>query len=384
MKNLIFVALVVAMFTMGCNAFLIAGLLPQISHTLSQSIAITGQGMTAFSFFYFLSAPVFSILFSKKPFKQVIQIALLVFLLGNLLTLLSTSITLFLLGRSLAGIATGIFTPSCLTMAFHFADEANRGKRLSMIWGANSAGAVFGVPFGIYLSSLLNWQLSIACLIILSLLVFVIFSLQNVQIKLPVMPSLRERFYLLLDQKIMFVITITFFAATASLGLYSYMAVIQSGISHSLVLTIFSWGLGGFIGSSFVGFFIDLTKKPQMIMTFILVGLIVTFITIPFVMNLPYFGLIPFFMWGVFGWAMPTTQQHILFELQEKQGSILAALNGSAIGLGNAVGTAVGGAIIAAGFHGIELPFCAAILLIIVLIGQFVFLKKSEGVIIRE
>jgi len=384
MKNLIFLVLVVAMFTMGCNAFMIAGLLPQISQTLGQPIAITGQGITAFSLFYFISAPVFSVILSNKSFKLIIQIALIVFLLGNLVTLFSKSITLFLIGRSLAGIATGIFTPACLTMAFHFADQSSRGRRLSMIWGANSAGAVFGVPFGLYLASMLNWQWSIVYIISLSMLVFVIFSFQHVNIKLPVMPSFKDRFYLLIDQKIMLVIGITFFVSTASLGLYSYMAVIQSGISHSLVLTIFIWGLGGFIGSSFVGFFIDLTKKPHMIMVLILVGLIFTFITIPFTMNLPYVGLIPFFMWGIFGWAMPTTQQHILFELQDKQGTILAALNGSAIGLGNAIGTAMGGSLIASGLQGIDLPFCSAILLLVVFICQLMLIKNSVGVIIRE
>lgn len=387
MKNVIFLALVIAMFTMGCNAFMIAGLLPEISQTIGQPVAMTAQGITAFSFFYFLSAPLFSMIFSNKSFKLIIQIALFIFLLGNLLTLIGKSITFFLIGRSLAGIGTGIFTPICLTMAFHFADQATRGRRLSIIWGANSAGAVFGVPFGLYLSSLLSWQLSILYVIALGLVVLVIFSFQSVSIKLPVMPSLKDRFYLLIDRNIMFVVGITFFISTASLGLYSYMSVIQTGVSHSLVMTVFTWGLGGFIGSSLVGSIIDLTKKPQIIMAFILVGLILTFITIPFTMNLHYLGLIPFFMWGIFGWAMPTTQQHILFELQEKQGTLLAALNGSAIGLGNAVGTAMAGTIIASGSQAIDLPFCAAILLLVVFLGQLMLIKNfknSEGVLSSE
>jgi predicted MFS family arabinose efflux permease len=143
-------------------------------------------------------------------------------------------------------------------------------------------------------------------------------------------------------------------------------------------MTVFTWGLGGFIGSSLVGIFIDLTKKPQVIMALILAGLILTFITIPFTKNLPYLGLIPFFMWGAFGWATTTPQQHILFELQEKQGTILAALNASAIGLGNAIGTAIGGSIIAFGFNEINLPFLAATLLLVVFICQLMLIKNSN------
>lgn len=291
---------------------------------------------------------------------------------------------LFLIGRSLAGIGTGIFTPLCVTIAINFSGLSARGKVLSLVWGANSAGAVFGVPFGLYLSSFFSWQLSIVFIITLGLLVFIVFSLQNADIKLPVLPSFGDRFRLLADQKIMLIIGATCFISMACLGLYSYIAPIQSGASHSLSVTVFIWGLGGLIGSSLVGIFIDLTKKPQVIMVLILVGLILTFITIPFTKNLPYLGLIPFFMWGAFGWATTTPQQHILFEFQEKQGTMLAALNASAIGLGSAFGTAIGGAIIASGFKEIHLPFLAATLLLVVLIGQLMLIKNSNKELVRE
>lgn len=374
LKNILF--LVIGMFTVGCNAFLIAGLLPQIGLTIAQPIAVTGQGITAFSLAYFLSAPLFSMIFANKSVKLTLQIALLVFIFGNLITLMSTSLVFFLIGRSLAGIGTGIFTPLCVTIAINLCGLSAKGRVLSLVWGANSAGAVFGVPIGLYLASFFNWQLSIAYIVILGLLTFIGFSLQKVDIQLPIPPSFGDRFRLLANKKIMLVIVITCFTSMASLGLYSYVAPMQSGAPNSLAMMLFIWGLGGFIGSSIVGIFIDLTKKPQIIMALILVGLLLTLVTIPFTKNLPYLGLISFFMWGAFGWATTTPQQHILFELQETQGTTLAALNASAIGLGSAMGTAIGGSIIAAGFKEINLPFLAATLLLVVLIAQLSLIKN--------
>jgi predicted MFS family arabinose efflux permease len=384
MKNLIFLIIVIGMLTTGCNAFMIAGLLPQISQTIGQPIAITAQGITLFSFAYFLSAPLCFVVFSNQSVKFNIQIALVVFLLGNLITLISKTIVLFLIGRSLAGIGAGIFTPLCVTVAINFSGLSVRGRVLSLIWGANSAGAVFGVPFGLYLSSIFNWQLSIVFNICLGLLAFIGFSFQNPDIKPLVLPSFGDRFRLLADPKIMLVIGMTCFISMACLGLYSYIASIQSGAPHSLAVTVFIWGLGGCIGSSFVGILIDLTNKPQVIMVLILVGLMFTFITIPFTKNLPYLGLIPFFMWGAFGWATTAPQQYILFELQEKQRTMLAALNASAIGFGSAFGTAIGGAIIASGFKEINLPFFAATLLLIIFIGQLILMQNSNKELISE
>jgi predicted MFS family arabinose efflux permease len=377
MNNLTFLVIVIGMFAMGSNAFMIAGLLPQISQTIGQPIAVTGQGITVFSLTYFLSAPLCPMIFSNKPIKLIIQIALALFILGNLITLISKTIILFLIGRILTGISTGIFTPLCVTMAINLSNLSIRGRVLSLVWGANSAGTVFGVSFGLYLSFFLNWQTSIVYLIILGLFAFASFSLQNEEIKLPSMPSFKDRFSLLVDQQILFVIGITCFISMTSLGLYSYIASIQTGAYYSLVVTAFTWGIGGFIGSALVGVFIDLTKKPKMIMIVITVGLMLTFIAIPFTKNIPYLELIPFFMWGVFGWATTTPQQHILFELKEKQGTILAALNASAIGLGSAVGTAIGGSIIALGYEELNLPFFAATFLLVVLISQLMLVKPQ-------
>ena len=376
-KKLIFIA--IAMFAMGCNTFLVAGLLPQIGQTIGQSIAVTGQGISIFSLTYLLTAPLFSVILANKPVKQIIQLALLVFISGNVLTLCSGDIAMFLIGRSLTGIGAGIFTPLCVGLAGQLVNASAKGRALSFVWGANSAGVVFGVPVALYLCSVFHWQSSIAFLIVLALIAFIGLSLQNVDISLPTPPSLGARLRLIADPKTLSVIGISCFTAMASLGLYSYVTLIQAGSPNSLSMTLFSWGLGGFLGSSLVGIFTDRTGNARVAMAVILAGLMATIISIPFTKDLPFIGLIPFFMWGVFGWAIPTPQQQILFELHEDQGTILAAINSSALGLGAALGTAIGGLIISSGFKEIDLPFPSASLLLFVLVAQLILITKSNS-----
>ena len=375
MKQLIFLAM--GMFTIGCNSFIIAGLLPQISETFEQPISIIGQSITIFSLAYFLSAPIFSMIFTQKSAKNIIQLALTIFVFGNLLTIISNNIILFFIGRALVGIGAGIFTPLCITIAIHFVGASSKGRVLSFVWGANSAGVVFGVPIGIYLSSLVNWKLSIFYIVFLGLITLIGFSIQQFHINLPTPSTFIDRINLIMDKKIMSIIGVTCFTTVASLGLYSYIASIQVTSPHSLSLIMFIWGLGGFIGSSLVGIFIDGTKRPQMIMAMILLGLFLTIILIPFTVNILYFGLIPIFIWGAFGWATTAPQQHILFDLREKEGVFLAALNASAIGLGAAIGTALGGLIIAFEFRKSNLCYFAAILLLIVFIWQLKITNHS-------
>ena len=376
-KNLIVLA--IGMFTVGCNIYLVAGLLPQISETIGQPVAVAGQGVSIFSLTYLLAAPVFATFFANKPVKGIVQLALSIFIIGNLITLLSENIALFLLGRSIAGIGAGIFTPLCISIAVQLADESAKGRVLSLVWAANSAGVVLGVPLGLYLSSLFHWKVSIACIVALCFVSLIGFTLQKTDIKLPE-HSLQDRLRLLVDPKTIAVIGISCLTAIASLGLYSYITLIHSGSPNSLSLTLFSWGLGGFVGSSVIGFFIDHSKKPRAVMAFVLVGLMLTLLSIPFTKDVPLLGLVSFFLWGAFGWATATPQQKILYELHENQGAILAALNSSAVGLGAALGTLFGGLIISFGFKESCLPFPAAMLLLFVLIGQLMVISNSNKV----
>lgn len=375
-KNLIFLA--TGMFAVGCNTFLFAGLLPQIGQTIGQSVAVTGQATSIYSLTYLFSAPVFSMLFADKPAKKSIQFALGLFLLGSLFTALSQSFTVFLVGRALAGVGAGIFTPLCISVALHFAEATSKGRVLSFVWGASSAGVVFGIPIGLQISSLAHWQSSILCLMTLGAIALIGFSRQKADIKLPESASLGERLQLLIDPKTLSVLAVSCFTATASLGLYSYVSLLQSGAANSLSMTLFSWGLGGFIGSSMIGTVTDRTKNPRATMAILLLGLILSFVSIPFTQNLLYLGLIPFFLWGLFGWALTTPQQQILVEGHDNKGAILAALNSSALGSGSALGALLGGFLLSAGLKGSNLPFLSAALLLFVFIGQLFLIKKAK------
>lgn len=374
----IFIFLAIGMFSVGCNTFLIAGILPQIGHSIAQPIAVTGQGITMFSLTYLVTAPLFAMIFVNRRIKPMIQIALSVFILGNLITLQSDNIMYFLLGRALSGVGAGFFTPLCISMAVRFSNKSTSGRALSVVWGANSAGVVFGIPLGLYLASVFNWQSSILYIISISLVALMGFTFQNFDTRLESSSpfgDLRKRFF---DKKTLSVIAISCLTALASLGLFSYIASIQSGSPNSLRMTLFSWGLGGFIGSSLVGTFIDRIRKPEEIMAFVLLGLILTFISIPFTTYVPYVGLIPFFMWGVFGWAATNPQQQILFKHHENQGIMLAAMNSSVFGLGGVIGTMLGGLIITSGFNAINLAYPAACVLAAVFIYQLRVIKNPH------
>ncbi|MGE0171934.1 MAG: MFS transporter [Oligoflexales bacterium] len=375
MTQLIFFAM--GMFTMGCSSYIIAGLLPKISSTLGATTAATGQGVAAFGLTYVVCAPVFAVLLAKKPARRILLLALAVFAMGNVVTMLSSRLTIFLLGRAIAGLGAGLYSPICVAAAVHMVGPEARGKSLSFIWGANSAGAVIGVPIGLWLSNQFGWQYAIGLILLFSVFSLIGVSAQKIDIQVKAPPSLAARLKMLVDRRVVLVIAVTCLTATGSLGLYTYLGPMQTDAANSLTATLFVWSLGGLVGSTFVGYFVDRTHKPSWVMATILTILIAAILTLPLVHSIPFLGLAPFLVWGAMGWATVTPQQHTLISLQPEQSATLAALNGSAISLGSVLGSAFGGSAIASGLDVKNLPYAAASLLLCALALQILLIKKS-------
>lgn len=71
--------LIVGMFALGLDAYVIAGLLPQVSQTFNTTDAETGQAVTLFTLCYALAAPIFATLLAGKPVRIILVIALVIF-----------------------------------------------------------------------------------------------------------------------------------------------------------------------------------------------------------------------------------------------------------------------------------------------------------------
>lgn len=139
-------------------------------------------------------------------------------------------------------------------------------------------------------------------------------------------------------------------------------------------------GIGGVVGSLFIGTLIDRIGRPGWIMGGILILLALAMFSLPLSLGIPILMFLPFFIWGAMGWASLAPQQHVLLELQPKHGPAVVALNSSANYLGSSVGSALGGVVMVAGLTPSQLPFAAGCLVLVALLRQLVILStKRKG-----
>lgn len=376
MKRLIFLA--AGMFSMGCDNYIVVSLLNEIASSLGTSLEAASQGISAFRLAYGISAPLFAVLLMRRQARHTLAAALAIFFAGNLLTILAPSLSPYLVGRAISGIGAGLFTPLAAATAAQLVPAERRGRALGILWGSNVSGTVLGGPVGLYLAGMAGWPAGFMLILLLCLVALVGVLWLLPLLEAGALPSLGERLLALSDRRVLQVLFVTFLTAAGSLGLFTFASPLTEGSAGTVAQALWVWGIGGVVGGYTIGHVVDFTRKPRLVMAGVMATLIGAILAIPALSAIPFLCLLPFFLWGMAGWATVTPQQHTLFSLKPQHQTALAALNGSALAIGGALGSSAAALILTAGFDPHRLPFVAALMISAALLWQLLLIARNR------
>lgn len=374
--------LTIGMFALGFDAYVVAGLLPDIGETFKISASESGQAVSVFTLCYALAAPVFATFLAGKPMRRILLLALAVFSVGNGVSALAPSFFWLLMARAVAGIGAGLFSPLAATAAASLVPKEKQGRALGMVLGGMSMGTVVGVPLGMIVAEYLGWHETLWFITVLGLIAMMGMVIWFPSFPASAPPSLSQRISMLTNKRIAEVTGITLLTSVASLGLYTYIASILHSLAdiHHITPYLWAWGIGGAIGSFSIGSLIDRTGRPGWLMAGILAIMAFAMFSLPLGLKFPILGFLPFVLWGGMGWASQAPQQHVLLHLQPDHSAATVALNSSANYLGSAIGSALGGMMMLAGLAPSHLPFAAGCLVLVTLLGQLlVVIRKTRN-----
>jgi predicted MFS family arabinose efflux permease len=201
---------------------------------------------------------------------------------------------------------------------------------------------------------------------------------------LPAEPAvpLRARLTALADRAAAPVVAVSFLAAVASLGLYTYLAPVlaAAGGVGSVAPYLWAWGAGGVLGSVLAGPLVDRTGRAGTLVGVIVAVLVAALALLPALASAALPGaVVALVVWGAAGWALQVPQQHRLLALRAERGTVALALNNSALYLGSAVGSALGGLALATGIPAYALPWAAAGVVAVGLALHLAAGRRSRG-----
>lgn len=337
--------LALATFAVGTDAFVIAGLLPAIAADLEVSTAAAGQLVTVFALTLAIAAPVLSWLLSSLDRRNALQMALAVFVVGNIATALSPSYSIMMTSRVLTALGAATITALASSAAVAIAPEERRGRAMALVIGGLTLSTALGMPLGNLIGSV-DWRLTLWSVAGLGVLATLGIWASLPRISLSAV-SLTARLAPLRQAKVLMFLAATALVMAGHYTVYTYIGAITAdatagSVPHALTLILFAWGLGVLSGNFLAGSWVDKISSVKVAVVALGGGVVMLAIS-PLTVSHLAVVVVWALVWGATDGMVSVVQQHRLVMIAPASAPLLFGLNSSAIYVGVAMGGVLGG-----------------------------------------
>lgn len=331
-------------FAIGTDAFVIAGLLPNLAATYDVSISAAGQLVTAYGLSFAIFSPILAAFTCHLARTKVLVVGLLLFALANLAGACSTDFVTALSARAIAGVGAGLFTPAASAVAASLVGPSQKNRALATIMLGLSSATAIGAPLGIFLADFIGWRVILISIAMLSAIIA--FAITGRFLDLGPLPVLllSDRIRALKNQRVALTLVSTFLVLTGLYVTYTYSSVVfataTNDQSANLAVLLSIWGVGATIGS-YLGRAAD-KYGNRLVINAAVCALVLDFGFIYFAGTTFYGAAIGVAVWGVCGWAFVIPQQHRLISAASAMAPVLVALHLTAVYAGTSTAAVLG------------------------------------------
>lgn len=376
-RNLLVFILTVGVFGIINTEMGVVGILPLIAETFGVTVPTAGWVVSAFALVVAISGPIMPLLFSGINRKKVMLIALGIFVLSNIVSILTTNFTVILIAR----IIPAIFHPIYVSMAFSVAatsvSKEQAPKAVSRIFIGVSVGMVLGIPVTSLIASETSFSIAMLFFAIVNAMVFIatIFLIPSIPVKERLSYGTQLS---VLKKPIIWnsLIAVTFING-AMFGFFSFMSDFLKNITQLdfkvISMMLFIYGGANIIGNLIAGKL--LVKIPSKCIKTIPFAMVVVYVAL-FLMG-EYFlvmgGII--LILGILAGIASNNCQYMITHAAPEAPDFANGLFLTSTNLGTAVGTAFCGMFITA----LDARYAVIGTLIFLIIGiVFVFLRQRD------
>lgn len=342
-KRLLFLAL--GMFALGTDSFVVAGVLPEVTHSFHVSIGAAGQMTTIYAVTTGILAPIIATLAARVERKTLLLTGLVIFVLANLATAIAPNFAFAMATRALAGAAGATFSTTAISSAAVMVPPERRGGAIAVVIAGLSLSTALGAPIGALIGGLgdWHWTMVFVAALAVSAAIGVALLLSHIPLLPPV--TLAQRLSPLSDLRVGLILASTFLFFTAAFTIYTYLsAVFTRAIGHNPAILsglLVLWGAAGTVSNFIVGRLVDRIGNRRVLFT-MLVFVAADFALLPWTSASLWTAIPAIIVWGFCGWGMLVPQQHRIVGTAPHIAPIVLGLNNSATFLGTTVAGVVG------------------------------------------
>lgn len=339
-------------FVIGTGVLLPVGLLDQLARELGVTIPTAGLLMTVGGAVIAVGAPLTAALTSRVDRRLLLVFGLSLYVAGHAISALAPSFLVLLVTRALMILAAGIVTPQAAATISAMVPPGRRSSAISFVFLGWSMAMVAGMPAASLIGDQWGWRTAFAIASALSAL-----ALGAVLLTIPkgirVAPlSLASWRHALSDPVLCLVLGVTAINSASQFILFGYLKpyfAFALAATPGMIALLLAWqGMWGVAGNLAALRIVGRLGEA----TTVLIGLLLMATGLALVggagATLPLL-LLGIVLWGAGSFSANSVQQAQLVGLIPAFASASIALNTSCTYLGQAIGSAIGGGLIAAG-----------------------------------
>ncbi|QNG99964.1 MFS transporter [Pseudomonas sediminis] len=345
------VALAIGAFGIGVTEFAPMGMLPGIASDLGVSIPAAGLLVSAYALGVLLGAPLMTLTTGKIPRRYLLIGLMAIFTLGNLMSALATDYTSLLIARVVTSLNHGaFFGVGSIVAASVVAPDKRAGAVAAMFMGLTLA-TIGGVPLATWFAEVFGWRTAFAGITGLGVLAMLAlwFALPNVP--LPKSDGVLAEIRVLGRGPVLAALALTVIGSSAMFTVFTYIAPILSSETQAstafITAMLVLYGIGLTLGNVWGGKAADRSVDRTLIVS--LSALILVLLAFTVLMRWPLPAAVAILIWGIASFAIVPPLQMRVMEAAKEAPNLASAVNIGAFNLGNAIGAALGGAVINAG-----------------------------------
>jgi DHA1 family inner membrane transport protein len=345
------VALAMGGFGIGTTEFTIMGLLQEGAADLGVSNAQMGLLISAYALGVVVGAPILTALGARVARKTMVLWLMAFFTLANLGSLFAANYEWMLVSRFLAGLPHGAYFGIAAILAGTLVPASMRGRAIAWVMMGLAVANVIGVPAVTFLGQNLGWRWMFAVVGLVGALTWV-----AIRLFVPFSPahqgaSIRRELSALRSGQVWMAMLTGIVGFGGFFAVYSYISPILTDVTGlpitAVPLVLGLYGVGMVVGSLIGGRLADWSVLGAIYVATTAMVVVMTVFGLVSTHAVP--ALILVFILGGTGSLLIPALQALLMDSAPHAQSLAASLNHSALNVANALGAALGAAVITAG-----------------------------------
>lgn len=326
----------------------VIGILPLIAEHFHVTVPEAGWTVSIFALVVAISAPIMPLLFSGINRKKVMLLALGVFTLSNIISMLTSNFTILLIARALPAFLHPVYVSMAFTVAAASVSKEKAPKAVAKVFIGVSAGMVLGVPVTSYIASEVSFTMGMMFFTVVNALVFMATLLFVPSMPVKEKLSYGAQLNVLKKKIIWYSIMAVTLINGALFGFFSYMSDYLrtvTEVSYSVIsILLMIYGLANIIGNVIAGK--QLATNPIRSMIFIPFALFTFYICIFILGEWLAAMTVIILILGILAGYGQNTMQYMITEAAPEAPDFANGLFLLSANLGTTVGAAACGAFI--------------------------------------